>query len=438
MTVVPNGVLYYAPITLKYYYKLIEPHVEIESMQNISTTYSTTNQTQLGTTYQQQIFIPLKWAGSTTSNSVYSNVVFFDASGKYLNSWLENIGGIATAGTTAMFWVKNAGFQTNPTTQQMTFASTSQLYSNILTVWTTTYSTTTVTVYSSTIYMGFTNKLNYLFNSSGTTGCNYLLQLGKGGVDNGANIFDYYAGFEVPEVPLDWMMMFIWKPDFPPTGGIVISSLGGWQGYITSYVTKSPQILEAFFNSGLNATACVGTVGARFFGTGSTPVDLASNAFNKPVGNMASNGSSTNDGAFMQLEFRTPTVVGGGYFGEWCIQTSQMDAPICAGYAFDNTPYVMSIFAQSSSIQAQVNYGNTSMTSQSSRQTPGVPFFKVNVPGLTGFFDFGDFSGGNTTFYWVRTREFVQQQPTAIVGALQKNATNETVTISLGDNLGVS
>ncbi|MEM0143992.1 MAG: hypothetical protein QXL94_08675 [Candidatus Parvarchaeum sp.] len=435
---VPNGVLWYAPITLKYYYNLVEPHVEVSSMDNLTTTYTTTNSSLLSSSYQQMLLMPINWALSTTMNSTRSNVIFFDSNGNLLNSWLENVKGIATGGTTALYWVKMAGFASNATTQQFTFASTTQNKQNLITVYTTTYSTTSATVYSTTIYAGTLNKNNYIFNNVGTTGCNYLYQYGVGGVDNGANVFNYYGGFEVEEIPESWMMMFLFKPEFQPGGGVMISSLGGWQGYITSYQTHIPETLELFFYSLNGQTACVGVVESRTMGISSYPIDLATNSYNIPVGNFAPLVLTTPQSGFIQFEYNTGNWYNGtNYFGQWCIQSSNMGDQYCAGYAFNATPYVMSLNILSNKLQGQSNYGNTNMTSQSSRQTPGIPLMEVPVNGLTGFLDFGNFSGSNTTIYWVRSREYVQTQPTATFGVVQKNITQQTVTVSLTSELGV-
>lgn len=432
MVTVPNGVLYYAPIILKYYYNEVEPHVDVESMQNITTTYTTTNATMLSTTYQQQLFIPMNGAYSSTANSTWSNVVFFDVGGNLLPSWIENFKGIGTGGTTALVWVKNAGFNTNVSTTQMTFASTTQALGNLITVYTTTYSTTNVTTFSSTIYIGFEDTRNFLFNSNGTTGCNYLLQLGVGGVDNGKQVFNYYGGFEVKEIPSDWLMMFIYKPTFPDDGGIIISSLGGWQGYVTSYQTKIPEIYECLFNSGISNTAALGIVQNRQAGINSQPVDLSDTSYDNPVGNLAPTFTLSTRG-FIQMEFNV-----GGYFGQWCIKTSNMDNHVCAGYAQNYQNYVMSLYVTANKLQGQSNYGNVNMTSQSTRQTTGIPFFEVNVPGQTGFLDFGNFSGTNVQFYWIRTRQYVQMQPSAVFGDLQQNAVKPTYVLSFKEELGVA
>jgi hypothetical protein len=432
MVTIPNGVLYYAPITLTYYYNEVVPHVEIDTLQNITTTYTTTNATMLGTTYQQQLFIPMNNSYSTTANSDWSNVVFFDVGGNLLPSWIENFRGIGTGGTTALVWVKNAGFSTNSSTVKMTVASTTQSQSNLITVYTTTYSTTNVITFSSTMYIGFQDKRNFLFNSGGTTGCNYLLKLGLGGVDNGKQVFNYYGGFEVQAIPFDWLMMFIYKPEFPSDGGVLISSLGGWQGYVTSYQTKVPEILECMFNSGTANTAALGVVQNREAGINQQPVDLSDTSFDNPVGNLAPTFTLPTRG-FMQMEFNV-----GGYFGEWCIKTSNMQDHVCAGYAFNGRNYVMSLFVTADKLQGQSNYGNVNMTSQSTRQTTGIPFFEVNVPGQSGFLDFGNFSGSNTQFFWLRTREYVQQQPSAVYGVLSSNVVAPTYTLSFKESLGVN
>ncbi len=433
MVTIPSGVLWYQPIKLTYIYNETVPHVEVESMSNVSTTYTTTNALQLSSTYQQRIDLP---KASTTHNSTWSNVVFFAEDGSMLPAWLENVGGIGSpSGTTALWWVKMAGFQTNPSTTDVTFASTTQIQQNLIYVFATTYSTTSVTSYSTTIYVGYENKNNYLFNSSSTVGCNYLYQLGVGGVDNGANVFNYYGGFEVHEIPESWLEMFIWKPDFPPNGGITITSLGGWQGYVTSYKTHVPETLEAMFFSGNNQSALVGEVEYRQAGMDAEPTDLSKSQTDnsKPIGNMAPQFLSSTRG-FTAMMFNVA-----GYFGEWSIQSSNMDNYVSAGYAFDNTNYVMSLSILADRLVANVNYSTINLTSQSSRQTPGIPQFVVkDIPGQSGFFDFGGFSGSSVQFFWIRTREYVDLQPSAEIGALVNNITNTTISIRLTSSLGVN
>ena len=429
-TNIPNGVKFYFPITLTY----------------TSTSY------MLSSTYQQQLFLPNKLY-STTMSKYFANAIFFDGDGNQINSWLENIGGIATGGTTSMFWLKMNSFTSNSTSYYSTSVSTTYQQSNLITSSPIpTYTTTFLHSYSTTIYMGMFAKNSFNYSATGSSGMSYLINLGLSGVDNGENVFNFYNNFTQKTttnaiygrfvnntLSSTWMPMFIFKPTFPPSGGIIISSLGGWQGYVTGYQTHVPEVVETMFNSGINQYACVGIVKHRHGGLNQQPVDLATNIYDLPIGNYAPKSIATDENAYIQFQYRQ-----GDYFGQWGIASSMLGSGgwlgggvALGGYARENQTYVMSGTLGTTSCRLECNYGNVNMVSQSSRLTTGNPYLKADIPAFVGWYDFGVFSGSNVQFYWVRTREYVNNMPTAKFGTLYVNSTPTVYKITAQESLGV-
>jgi len=429
---IPIGVRWYAPIKITY-----------------------TGTTGLSSTYQQMLlFENAKYA--TTLGGYYANAIFFDVNGGQIPSWLENIGGIGTGvnGTTSLYWLKMGSFNSNSTSYYSTSVSTTYQQSNLITNSPIAeYTTTLVHSVSTTIFVGMYPTASFNYSATGLSGMNYKMNVGMSGVDNGEQVFNYYVNFTAKTttnavygkfvnntISSTWMPMFIFKPDFPSSGGIVISSLGGWQGYVTGYQTKVPEVVETLFNSGTNQYACVGVVKHRHGGLNQQPVDLATNVYDLPVGNYAPKSLATDANAYIQFQFRQ-----GDYFGQWGIASSMLGSGgwlgggvVLGGYAFENRDYVMTGVLGTSQLQMFSNYGSVNMVSQSTRQTTGVPYLKADVPAFSGWLDFGVFSGSNVQFFWVRAREYVDKMPSAVYGTLYANTTPAVYKVVIEDSLGVS
>ncbi len=429
---IPNGVKYYAPVELVY-------------------TYSSTN--VLPSVYQQMLFFPYKQYSSTLGK-YFANMVFFDINGNYINSWLENIGGIATGGTTALYWLKMNAFTSNSTSFYSTTVTTTYQQSNLITsspIY--TYTTTFLHSVSTTIFVGMFAKNSFNYSSTGSTGMNYLIDLSLSGVDNGAQVFNFYNNFTAKTttnqiygrfvnntISSTWLPMFIYKPTFPPNGGIIITSLGGWQGYVTGYQTHVPEVLETYFYSGYNQYACIGIVKHRHGGLNLQPVDLASVVDNIPVGNYAPKAISSDQNAYIQFQYRQ-----GDYFGQWGIASSMLGSGgwmnggvVLGGYARENTNYVISGFVGTTTCKMECNYGNVNMVSQSTRITTGVPYLEADIPGFSGWFDFGTYTQSSAQFFWIRTREYLLEMPKATFGQLQVNTTPTVYKLTAQTSLGVN
>lgn len=368
----------------------------VKWFQPITLTYS--GSTGLGTTYQQRIFYPLNSAMGTTFAPNRQNVLFFDENGVVIPSWLETVGGVGSGGTTAIYWLKLNGFSG-----------------------------------STTVYIGSGVKENNFWSAQGSTGVNYLLNGLNGTEDNGTAIFNYYVNFTAKVIPSTWLAMFIYKPSYSSTGGINISSLGGWQGYVTGYTTKVPEVLEYYFNSGTNQYATIGIVTERHGGLNSLPVDLVDNSYNIPVGNFAPKTLNSQQVGHIQFQYRQ-----GDYFGQWGIDVSTGGEPTLGGYSFSFRDYLVSGYILKNECRLEVNYGNVNMVSQSTRQTTGLPYLKYPIAGFTGWFSFGTFAGSNVVFKFVRTRDFVDSMPTATFGAMAEYTGVTSYSMNITDTVGVT
>ena len=207
----PNGIQYYAPITIK-----------------------NSQSSPTPSPFQQMINITeSSYSNYIAYNNNFANFEYFDGNGTIIPSWIES-----NSSGKLVTWVKTISIPAS---------------SNVI------------------IYLGFASKTTNLLSSSGTSGIGEAPQLSPtyAEYDDGASVFNFYDNFAGTTLSSKWTTSASGTIGIAVDNGITLTEEGTTQGYIESTSSFNNEVLgfygKMYLNGGTSTTYC-----SAYFGYGNS------------------------------------------------------------------------------------------------------------------------------------------------------------------------